>query len=127
MPEQSAFDYAMIRVVPRVEREEFVNVGIILFCRARRYLDCRIALAQDRVFALSPDADLAAIEKHLDVFAKICAGGKDAGPIGQLSLADRFHWLTATRSTTIQVSPVHPGMTTDPQGSLEQLFDRLVR
>ncbi len=127
MPEQSAFDYAIIRVVPQVEREEFVNAGIILFCRARRYLDCRISFARERVLALSPDADLAAIEQHLDVFARICAGGIDAGPIGQLKQADRFHWLTAPRSTTIQVSPIHPGMCTDPQSALEQLFDRLVR
>ncbi len=127
MPEQSAFDYAIIRVVPYVEREEFINAGIILFCRARRYLDCRISFPQERLLTLSSDADLPAIKQHLDVFARICAGGNDAGPIGKLNQADRFHWLTAQRSTTIQVSPVHPGMCNDPQTTLEQLFDRLVR
>jgi hypothetical protein len=127
MPEMSAFDYAIIRVVPHVEREEFINAGIILFCRAQRYLDCRISLTEGRLLALSPDANLPAIKQHLDIFARICAGGDNAGPIGKLNQADRFHWLTGPRSTTIQVSPVHPGMCTDPQTALEHLFGRLVR
>ncbi|HEX2914037.1 MAG TPA: DUF3037 domain-containing protein [Chloroflexia bacterium] len=126
MPEQTSFDYGIIRVVPRVERGEFINAGIILFCRTRRYLAARVELNLQRLALLAPEADVEEIQSHLAVIPLICAGGKEAGPIGQLSLAERFHWLVAPRSTVIQVSPVHSGLCADPQKALEDLMARLV-
>jgi hypothetical protein len=126
MPTPNPFDYALVRVVPQVEREEFVNAGVILFSRSLRFLDARIALNTRRLLALSPQLDLAMVQAQLDLIPRICAGGLDAGPIGQLSQAERFHWLVAPRSTTIQVSPVHCGLCTDPQAALDDLFQKLV-
>jgi hypothetical protein len=126
MPTPSPFDYAIIRVVPQVEREEFVNTGVILFSRSLRFLDARIALNTERLLALSPQLDLAMVQAQLDLIPRICAGGPDAGPIGQLTQAERFHWIVAPRSTTIQVSPVHCGLCTDPQAALDDLFQKLV-
>jgi hypothetical protein len=127
VPAQSSFDYAIVRVVPRVEREEFVNAGVILFCLERDFLGARIELDRARVRALFPGADLAEIEEHLAAIPRICAGEEGSGPIGQLSLRERFHWLVAPRSTVIQVSPVHAGLCEDPAGALERLLDRMVR
>jgi hypothetical protein len=121
------FDYAIVRVVPCVERGECVNVGVILFCRTRRYLDARIELIPERVRALWPEADLEEIAEHLAVVPRVCAGGPDAGPIGQLPLHERFHWLVAPRSTVIQVSPVHAGLCLDPRETLEHLMATMVR
>ena len=126
MPGPSSFDYAIVRVVPRVEREEFINVGVILFCRTRRFLGVRIALDWQRLTALHPSINPADIEHHLSLMPLICAGGPAAGPIGQLPLADRFHWLVAPRSNTIQTSPVHTGLCTDPQATLNHLFETMV-
>lgn len=126
MPERSSFDYALVRVVPQVEREEFVNVGLVLFCRVRGFLDVRLAPDWRRLRALAPQLDVDRVRAQLDVFASICAGGPAAGPLGQLSQSERFHWLTHPRSTTIQVSPVHCGLCSDPQAALESLFRRLV-
>ncbi len=129
MPARSSFDYAIVRVVPRVERGEFINAGVILFCRTRRYLAARIELDVPRLLALAPEAerDLAAIEQHLDAIPVICAGGTAAGPIGALSQAERWHWLVAPTSTIIQPSPVHSGLCTEPAVMLEHLLATMVR
>lgn len=127
MPAQSSFDYAVVRVVPRVEREEFVNAGVILFCLERDFLAARVELDRERVRALSPDVDLALVEEHLGALARVAEGGAGSGPIGKLPARERFHWLVAPRSTVIQVSPVHVGLCEDPERALEQLMDRIVR
>jgi Protein of unknown function (DUF3037) len=113
--------------VPRVEREEFVNAGVILFCLERDFLAARVELDRARVRALSPGADLADIEEHLLAIPRICAGGEGSGPIGKLSSRERFHWLVAPRSTVIQVGPVHAGLCADAERALEDLMDRMVR
>jgi hypothetical protein len=121
------YSYAIIRVVPRVERGECLNVGVILFARERRYLDARIELDRDRLRALAPEADVDLIERHLRTFAAICAGAPEGGPLAALPPSERFHWLTAPRSTVIQPSPVHVGTTTNPRVTLEELLDCFVR
>jgi hypothetical protein len=121
------YDYAVFRVVPRVEREEFVNVGAIVLCPAKDFLDARIELDEQRLKALDSALDIESIRTHLAVIPAICAGGEQAGPIGQLSKRERFHWLVATRSTTIQTSPVHSGSCKDPSELLEHLLDTMVR
>lgn len=127
MPAPSSFDYAVLRVVPRVDREEFVNAGVVLFCLEHDYLGARVELDRDRVRALFPDVELATVEEHLLAVPRICAGGEGSGPIGRLSKRERFHWLVAPRSTVIQVSPVHVGLCEDPERALEHLMDRMVR
>jgi hypothetical protein len=127
MPAPSSYDYALIRVVPRVERGEFINVGVILFCRARRFLAARIELDEDRLKALFPQVDVAEVRQHLEIIPKICAGGVGAGPIGQLSQQERFHWLVAPRSSIIQISPSHAGLCDEPENILEDLLNRFVR
>lgn len=126
MPEPSAFDYAVIRVVPHVEREEFINVGVILFCSTRRFLDVRIRLDEARLKSLSPELDLVQVRDHLDLIARVVAGGSAAGPLGQLNRFERFNWLVSPRSTTIQISPVHGGLADDLPAALDDLFTRLV-
>ena len=125
MPATASFDYAIVRIVPYVEREEFVNVGVILFCRTRRYLAAQVELNTERVTALSPEFDLNQAKELLELIPRICAG--DDSPIGQLEQAERFHWLVTPRSTSIQVSPVHSGICTNPEESLEHLMDTMVR
>src|SRR5690349_6007923 len=127
MPERASFDYAVIRVVPRVERAEFINAGVILFCRTRRFLDARVELAPARLSALAPAADLAEVARHLAVIPTICRGERGSGPIGALSPAERFHWLVAPRSTVVQTSRVHCGLCADPAATLEHLVARVVR
>ena len=127
MPAPCSYDYAVVRVVPRVEREEFVNAGVILFCLERDFLGAKVELDRDRVRALWPGADLALVEEHLAAIPRVCAGGEGGGPIGRLSPRERFHWLVAPRSTVIQVSPVHSGLCEDPALELEHLLDRMVR
>jgi Protein of unknown function (DUF3037) len=122
-----SYDYAVIRVVPRVDREEFLNVGIIVSCPARDFLEARIELDESRLLAFDPTLDIEAIRSHLASIPRICAGGPDAGPIGQLSQRERFHWLVAPRSTIIQTSRVHTGRCTDPDPVSERLLDRMVR
>lgn len=124
MSAKSSFDYALIRLVPYVEREEFINVGAILFCRTQRFLAARIELDRARLAALAPTLDPDDVQADLDLIPAICDG---AGPIGQLSQAERFHWLVAPRSTVIQVSPVHCGLCLDPAAALEGLVKRMVR
>jgi hypothetical protein len=123
-----AFEYAIIRVVPEVGREEFVNAGVVLFARAASFLGCEIALDRDRVRALAGGApvDLDLLEAHLGAMREVCAGGADAGPIARLSPSERFHWLVAPRSAAIQVSAVHGGVTEDPAGTLRHLYQTLV-
>ena len=127
MPDHSTYDYAVIRVVPRVEREEFVNAGVIVSCPARKYLQARIELDEARLRALDPGVDIEALRAHLDNIPRICEGGPGAGPIGQLPPRERFHWLIAARSTVIQVSPSHSGRCEEPEGLMERLLDTLVR
>lgn len=124
MPTLNPFDYAIVRVVPWVERGEYINAGVILFCRTRRFLGARIELDRRRLLALAPNFDADAAETHLQLILDICNG---AGPIGQLALAERFHWLVTPRSTAIQVSPVHSGLCADPAAMLEHLLETMVR
>ncbi|MCU0500858.1 MAG: DUF3037 domain-containing protein [Anaerolineae bacterium] len=126
MSELSAFDYAVLRVVPHVEREEFLNVGVILFCRPRAFLGVRIQLDVARLLALAPRSDLALVQIHLDQVCAVVEGRAEGGALGQMSQSERFHWLTTPRSTTIQVSPMHGGLCDDPQVALDDLFARLV-
>jgi hypothetical protein len=109
-----------------VEREEFVNVGVVLFAREQGFLDARIHLDAPRLCALAPEVDVGAIQRHLEVLGAVCAGLPEGGPIANLPAPDRFHWLVAPRSTMIQTSPVHVGRTTDPREALEHLFARHV-
>jgi hypothetical protein len=122
------FEYAIVRVVPRVEREEFINAGVILYCRSRDYLAAAIAFDRARVRALNPDAtlDLDAVERALALIPRICAGDPTAGPIAALDQAERFRWLSAPRSTVTQVSPVHAGLCDDPTGMLSHLMAKVV-
>ncbi len=126
MPAHNSFDYAIIRVVPRVEREEFINAGVILYCLTRRYLDARVELDERRLLALAPDADVELLRSHLESIPRLCAGGKAAGPIGQLPQKERFHWLVAPRSTMLQTGPVHTGLCEEPGKALEHLMQRMV-
>lgn len=123
MPDRYPYNYAIIRVVPRVDRDEFINVGVMVSCPALGFLDARIALDEQRVRLLDSTADVAALHAHLAAISTMCAGGVQAGPIGRLSQRERFYWLSAPRSTIIQVSPVHTGFCTDPAAALQRLFD----
>ena len=127
MPDRCKYDYAVVRVVPRVEREEFVNAGVIVSCPALAFLEARIELDERRVLALDPTVDIQAIREHLATIPVICAGGDMAGPIGRLPMRERFHWLTAARSTIIQTSPPHRGLRHAPDAALERLIDKVVR
>lgn len=127
MHDHCTYDYAIIRVVPRVEREEFVNVGVIVSCPAKRFLEARIELDEQRLKALAATLDIESIRAHLLTIPAICAGGEQAGPIGLLSQRERFHWLVAPRSTIIQTSPVHSGYCKTPTAVLEHLLDTMVR
>lgn len=127
MPARSAFEYAVVRVVPRSEREEFINVGVILLCRTRRFLDSSIELDTTRLAVLAPGLDIAAIDEQLGYIRPVCVGGAGAGPIGLLPQFERFRWLVAPRSTIIQSSPVHCGMCDDPRAMLDHLLDSMVR
>jgi hypothetical protein len=126
-PEGAWYSYAIIRTVPRVERGECVNVGVILFVRTVGFLEARIELDEARVRALAPEVDLAQLRAHLEVFRSVAAGAPEGGPIAAQPPSARFHWLTSPRSTMIQTSPVHVGCTDDPEGTLEELLDTLVR
>ena len=127
MPTLSTYDYAIVRVVPRVERGEFINAGVIVSCAAIGYLQARIELDEAKLLALDPSADVAGIRAGLAAIPIICAGGKAAGALGALSTRERFHWLVAPRSTSIQTSPVHTGRCTSPERQLEHLMQQMVR
>jgi hypothetical protein len=122
----NVFEYAVIRVVPRAEREEFINVGVILYCRDQKFLEARCALQNERLIALFPSIDPDEMHRYLNSFHLICAGKKEGGPIGELDMASRFRWLTASRSTILRTSPVHPGLTLDARSTLEKLFEQQV-
>ena len=126
MPTRSSFDYAVLRVVPHVEREEFINAGVIVFCRTKRYLGAHVALDEKRLAALAPDVAPAEVQQHLDELLSICRGDPAGGPISLLPPAERFHWLVTPRSTVIQSSPVHSGLSDDPEAMLEHLFETMV-
>lgn len=125
-PPRNQFQYAVIRVVPRVERGEFLNVGVVLLCRPRPFLGAKVALDEARLRAIAPDADPATIAPHLAAIERIAAGDPEAGPIARLSAAERFHWLVSPSSTVIQPSEVHTGVCDDPSEELARLFERLV-
>jgi len=127
VPALLSFDYAVLRVVPRVEREEFVNAGVVLLCLERHFLGARVELDRARVLALHPDADLPLIDEHLRAVPRIAAGGEGGGPIGRLSPRERFQWLVSPRSTVLQVSPVHSGLCESPERELDELMQRMVR
>jgi hypothetical protein len=126
MPALSSYDYAIVRVVPCVERGECINVGVILFCRTRRFLGALISLDAQRLTALFPAIDVSAVQSHLDIISLVCAGNLEAGPISQLSQSERFHWLVSPRSTIIQTSPVHSGLCSNPEATLEHLMKTMV-
>lgn len=127
MPAPHSYDYALIRVVPRPEREEFINVGAILFCRTLRFLAAQIALDHARLQALAPTLDVAAVERSLAIIPRICTGKPDGGPLGLLPQSERFHLLVILRSTVVQASPVHSGLGRDPAAALDHLVETLVR
>lgn len=122
-----SYDYAIIRVVPRVDREEFINVGVIVSCPALDYLAARIELDEARLRVLHPAVDLEMVRQNLASIPAICAGGAGSGPIGRLTPRERFHWLVAPRSTMIQTSSVHTGRCEQPSLVMENLLDRMVR
>lgn len=126
-PATTWYSYAIVRVVPRVERGECVNVGIVLFARERRFLQARIELDEDRLRALAPEVDVALIRRHLETFVAIGDGADIGGPVAALPPSERFHWLTAPRSTIIQTSAVHEGVCPDPSRALDELVDAYVR
>ncbi|MCC2548226.1 DUF3037 domain-containing protein [Hymenobacter sp. BT175] len=126
MPEKHLFEYAVIRVMPRVEREEFLNVGVIVYCASQGFLQTRFALNEERLRVFAGELDMAELQERLRAFERICAGRREGGTIGQLPLASRFRWLTATRSTVVQTSPVHPGRCEDALATLECLHAALV-
>jgi hypothetical protein len=123
----SSYDYAIVRVVPRVEREEFINAGVILSCPAQDFLGARIELDEHRLLALDARVDLEAVRENLASIPLVCAGGPAAGPIGQLTPRERFHWLVAPRSTIIQTSAVHSGRCQDPAAALDHLVRTMVQ
>src|SRR5690242_12711194 len=127
MRAHSSFDYALVRVVPRVERGECLNAGVILFCRTRRFLAARVELDVDRLLALDPRADRDEIARHLATIPRIAAGEADGGPIAQLSQTERFHWLVSPSSAIVQSSPVHSGLCADPAAALDHLMATMVR
>jgi hypothetical protein len=126
MQQKYLFEYAVIRVVPRVEREEFLNIGVILYCAKQKFLRAKYLLDESRLHAFAPSLDIGELKEHICSMERICLGDKDAGPIGKLDIASRFRWLTATRSTVVQTSKVHPGFCDDAAETLEKLFEQLV-
>jgi hypothetical protein len=126
MPAKLLFEYALIRLVPLVEREEFLNVGVILYCPDAKFLETVYNLSEERILNFAPKTDLFQVTEHLEAFRKICQGQSVGGEIGRMSLSQRFRWLTAPRSTIIQTSPVHLGLTEQPVNTLEQILNKMV-
>lgn len=127
MQEKHLFEYAIIRVVPLVERGEFINVGVIVYCSSKKFLKTLFYINIERIAAFNSQLSITELKKRLAAFEKICAGGEEGGKIGRLPIASRFRWLTATRSTIVQTSSVHPGLCTDPDETLMKLYDKLVK
>ena len=126
MQDKQLFEYAVIRVVPRVEREEFLNIGVILYSRNQKFLGVKYTLDEGRLLAFYPNTDISALKEYICAFDKVSKGGKEGGPIGQLDMASRFRWLTAPRSTIVQISKVHSGLSEDAAGTLDRLHQQLV-
>lgn len=126
MQENHLFEYAVIRVIPRVEREEFLNVGVILYCRGKNFLQLVFTLNEQRLHHFCSEIDIAELKEHLNAFEHICEGHEEGGPIAKLDIASRFRWLTARRSTVVQPSEVHPGLCDDPLEMLHRLHAQLV-
>ena len=126
-PRRNAFSYAILRVVPSVERGERINAGVVLFCRQRGFLDARVALDERRLAALAPELDAGVVRAHLDGLVRVAEGDRAAGPIAALPQSERFGWLVAPSSTVVQPSEVHTGLCEDPARTLDELFDELVR
>mgnify|MGYP001798272466 CR=1 FL=1 len=126
MQDKVTYEFAVIRVVPKVEREEFLNVGVILFSKSKRYLEMKYYLPEEKLRAFSPDLDIAALESYLKAWEEVCEGSPKGGAIGEFDTASRYRWLTATRSTIIQSSRTHPGLCGDPAEVLEKLFELYV-
>lgn len=127
MQEKHLFEYAIIRVVPRVEREEFLNVGVLLYCADHNFLKTVFDINEEKLSSFSNELDTDQLKERLRVFEQICAGVPEGGAIAALPLASRFRWLAATRSTILQTSPVHPGLCVDPQKTLERIYQELVK
>lgn len=127
MKKGDLFEYATIRIVPLVEREEFINTGVILYCKAQNFLSMKYEVDNKRLTSFSSKINIEEISQHLEAFCKICAGSADSGEIGKLSMAERFRWLTGSRSTVIQSSKVHPGLCVNAGTMLEELFNTMVR
>lgn len=123
----SPFEYVLLRVVPRVERGEFINAGVVLYCQEKRFLEARLHLDPERLRNLDPNLDPEAIRAHLEAACRVCAGGPEAGAVGLLPPVQRFGWLAAPRSTVVQPSPVHTGLAEDPREALEHLLEVMVR
>jgi hypothetical protein len=126
VPAQHSFEFATIRLVPRVERGEFINAGVILLCLGKKYLRCLLHVDAERAGALWPAMDMDEVHRHLAAFPEICEGAAEAGPIARLTQRERFLWLVAPRSTVIQISPVHSGLCESPEAAIRELFERLV-
>lgn len=120
------FEYAVIRIMPRVEREEFFNAGVILYCAGKKFLDVKYFIDPSHVSSFKLDLEMIDLENYLQGFQSIARGGKESGPIGEYAIAERFRWLTATRSTVLQTSKIHPGFCDDPSEKLQNLFEKLV-
>ena len=123
----SLFEYALLRVVPRVERGEYINAGVVLYCQDAKFLDARIHLDPERLHALDPNLDPETVRAHLEAARRVCAGGAEAGAVGLLPPGQRFGWLVAPRSTVVQPSPVHTGFSDDPEKAIEHLLQVMVR
>lgn len=126
MPDRVTYEFAIIRLVPKVEREEFINVGVLLFSKRKRYLGIKYHIESDRIKALSTDCDIEMMQQYLNAWEDVCQGSPKGGTIGEFETADRFRWLAAAKSTMIQCSPAHPGLCEDPAKELEDLFERYV-
>jgi hypothetical protein len=125
VPALSPYDFAVIRIVPRVEREEFLNAGVVVFCPTQKFLKAKVVLDAPRLRALWPQVDIDLLRSHLEPFPAVCAGDQDAGPIAARPIRERFHWVVAPRSTMIQISPVHTGLCESPDAVLDELFEKL--
>lgn len=126
MQNKVTFEYAVVRLVPRVEREEFLNIGVILFSKRKKFLGIRYQIDEAKAKAFSKEVDVDMIQRYLKAWEAVCAGGRQGGKIGELDMASRFRWLVAARSTIIQSSPTHPGLCHDPEAVLERLYQRYV-
>ena len=126
MQDKYTYEFAIIRVVPKVEREEFINVGVLVFSKPKNYLGIKYVINREKLLVLSKSLDIEVLEEHLLAWEAICKGSPNSGPIGELDVPDRFRWLAATKSTILQCSPTHPGLCSDPETELEDLFERYV-